>query len=168
MLYLTDPVDEFWVPGVAAFAGKPFRSVTRGQADLAAFALPDDKAPPPAGEIGGQVALLKLTLGAAVKDVRGSERLAESAVCLVAAEGDLDLNLERLMKAHGQVEQASARVLELNPRHALIQPPGRSGWRRRPAVPTADIEDAAGCSSTRPAWSRASPARPTRRPSRPA
>jgi len=121
VLFLTDPVDEFWVPGVAAFAGKPFRSVTRGQADLAAFPLPADKAPPPAGEIGGLVALLKLTLGGAVKDVRGSERLAESAVCLVAAEGDLDLNLERLMKAHGQVEQASARVLELNPRHALIQ-----------------------------------------------
>ena len=121
VLYLTDPVDEFWVPGVAAFEGKPFRSVTRGQADLAAFPLPADKAPPPAGEIGGLVALLRLTLGEAVKEVRSSERLAESAVCLVAGEGDLDLNLERLMKAHGQVEKASARVLELNPRHALIQ-----------------------------------------------
>ncbi len=121
VLYLTDPVDEFWVPSVVKFEDKPFRSVTRGASDLEAFPLPDDKAPPPAGEIGGLVALLKLTLGQAVKDVRSSERLADSAVCLVAGEGDLDLHMERLLKAHGQVEQASARVLELNPRHALVQ-----------------------------------------------
>ncbi len=121
VLYLTDPVDEFWTPAVASFADKPFRSATRGHDDLANFPLPDDQALPPAGEIGGLVALLKLTLGQAVKDVRSSERLADSAVCLVAGEGDMDLHMERLLKAHGQVEQASLRVLEVNPRHALIK-----------------------------------------------
>jgi len=121
VLYLTDPVDEFWISAVGQFQGKPFRSVTRGQADLAKF----QPAAAATGEVPenleGLLAFVRLTLGAAVKDVRASERLAESAACLVAGEGDLDLNIERLLKAHGQVASASTRVLELNPRHAVVQ-----------------------------------------------
>src|SRR3546814_4229881 len=41
VLLLTDPVDEFWVPAVGAFDGKPFRSVTRGGADLDKVAMAD-------------------------------------------------------------------------------------------------------------------------------
>ena len=35
VLLLTDPVDEFWIPAVGKFQDKPFKSVTRGGADLA-------------------------------------------------------------------------------------------------------------------------------------
>jgi len=120
VLLLTDPVDEFWLPAVAEYQGKAFRSVTKGQADLDRFAsqTPDkvDEAP----ELATLLAFLKLTLSSAVKDVRSSNRLADSPVCLVAAEGDLDLNLERLLHAHGQVEKQSQRILEVNPRHPVV------------------------------------------------
>jgi molecular chaperone HtpG len=124
VLLLTDAVDDFWISSVGEFAGKPFRSATRGGADLAAIAAKADapaaeKAPGPA--LATLVAIIKQTLGAQVKDVRESDRLTGSAVCLVAAEGDLDLHLERLMRAHGKVKEASPRILEINPGHALIR-----------------------------------------------
>jgi molecular chaperone HtpG len=66
--------------------------------------------------------MLKLTLADAVKDVRSSDRLTESAVCLVADEGDMDMHLARLLEA-AQAARAekSKRVLEVNPNHALIR-----------------------------------------------
>ena len=124
VLLLADPVDEFWIPAVGAFEGKTLKSVTRGGSDLEKIALPEDKKksadePQPAGT-DALIALLRLTLGEAVKDVRASTRLDASAVCLVADEGDLDIHLERLLKQHGQVNKAVKRVLEVNPRHPLI------------------------------------------------
>jgi len=66
------------------------------------------------------VAMFKLALGDAVKDVRLSERLTDSPVCLVADEGDLDIHLERMLRAHRQLDQLSKRILEVNPRHPLV------------------------------------------------
>jgi molecular chaperone HtpG len=63
---------------------------------------------------------LKLSLGEAVKDVRASKRLTDSAVCLVADEHDMDMHLERLLRQHRQTTGESKRILEINPRHALI------------------------------------------------
>jgi molecular chaperone HtpG len=55
-----------------------------------------------------------------VKDVRASQRLTDSAVCLVADEGDLDMHLERLLKLHKQIDDCAKRVLEINPGHPVI------------------------------------------------
>src|SRR5690606_12901962 len=67
------------------------------------------------------IALLKQALGEAVKDVRESKRLTDSAVCLSAAEGDMDMHLERLLRMHQKLDHASTRVLEINPSHPLIR-----------------------------------------------
>ena len=64
--------------------------------------------------------MVKLELGDAVKDVRVSERLTDSAVCLVDDEGDMDIHLERLLRQHKQLDQSVTRVLEINPTHPLI------------------------------------------------
>ena len=63
----------------------------------------------------------KEALGELVKDVSSSNRLTDSAVCLVAGEGDMDLHLERMLKMQGQMDvPGAARVLEINPTHPLI------------------------------------------------
>ncbi len=124
VLLLTDPIDEFWVPAIAAYKEKPFKSSTRGGLDLdkiaAAEEQPPEKPAPPA-KLASLIAIFKLALGDAVKDVRGSERLTDSAVCLVADEGDMDIHLERLLKQHRQLDTMAKRILELNPRHKLIE-----------------------------------------------
>jgi molecular chaperone HtpG len=126
VLLLTDPVDEFWPNAVGTFQDKPFRSVTQGTADLSAIKASDGaaEAPPEAAggdEVAALIAAFKLALGEEVKDVRASERLTESPVCLVAGEGDVGLHLERMLRQHQQVEQRAPRILEVNPRHALIR-----------------------------------------------
>ena len=52
--------------------------------------------------------------------MRPSKRLTDSPVCLIADDGDMDVNLERLLKRHGQLQHGAPRVLELNPGHALV------------------------------------------------
>jgi molecular chaperone HtpG len=130
VLLLTDPVDEFWVPALAAFEEKPFKSVTRGSADLSKFKpesaqseaeTPEEADEAKPGGIDALVARFKLALKDEVKDVRTSDRLTDSPVCLVADENDMDMHLERLLKQHRQIDQTAKRILEINPRHPLVQ-----------------------------------------------
>ncbi|MGH6948308.1 MAG: molecular chaperone HtpG, partial [Kiloniellales bacterium] len=126
VLLLSDPIDEFWLPAVGAYEKHAFRSVTRGGAELDKIA--DDEEPQESAkdgetpaEVDALIAYLKLALKDEVKDVRASARLTDSPVCLVADEGDLDLRFERLLKQHRQLESGSKRILELNPRHAIVK-----------------------------------------------
>jgi molecular chaperone HtpG len=125
VLLLTDPVDDFWPSMVHEYAGKPIRSATRTADDLDAVkSETEDKAPEDKVEgaaLGTLIALLKQTLGDAVKDVRESKRLTDSAVCLAAAAGDMDMHLERLLRMHQKLDHVSARILEINPSHPLIK-----------------------------------------------
>jgi molecular chaperone HtpG len=127
VLLLSDPIDEFWLPTVFGYKEKPFRSLTRGAADLSKIEAADDKveaaesAAVPGAELATLIAVLKTRLGDRVKDVRPSERLTESAVCLVADEHGMDMRLERFLKQHQQLEELSRRILEINPRHELIR-----------------------------------------------
>ena len=123
VLLLADPIDEFWLGHVEEFEGRKLRSVTRGSDDLSKIKAPDAPAEeaPPAGEFDGLVALLKLTLEQDVKDVRISQRLEDSAVCLVADESGYDIHLERLLRQHRHIDSGSKRILEINPRHPLIK-----------------------------------------------
>jgi molecular chaperone HtpG len=124
VLLLTDAVDEFWVPTVGVYEGKAFKSATRGALDLDKVKGEGKEAPKPEeapAELGALIALFKLALGDEVKDVRASARLTDSAVCLVAGDGDLDMRLERLLRQHKQLDKAMKRVLELNPSHPLVK-----------------------------------------------
>lgn len=129
VLLLSDPVDEFWVPMVGTYEEKTFKSATQGGADFddikadadSEDAKDEKKDDTPQEDIDRLIAAMKLTLGEEVKDVRVSARLTESAVCLVADEGDIDMNLERILKAHQQIDTRAPRILEINAGHALIK-----------------------------------------------
>ncbi len=123
VLLLSDHVDEFWLQHITQHDGKPFKSITRGAADLdqvEADETKEDSETPDEADLSALIAAIKAELGDAVKDVRPSKRLTDSPVCLIADDGDMDVNLERLLKRHGQLTEGVPRVLELNPRHALI------------------------------------------------
>ena len=130
VLLMTDPVDEFWLPMVGQFDDKPFTSATSGSGELSKIKNVKDKKEnddkneakkADDASVAKLILALKESLGETVKDVCSSDRLTDSAVCLVAGEGDMDLHLERMLKMQGQMEvPTAARVLEINPAHPLI------------------------------------------------
>jgi molecular chaperone HtpG len=123
VLLLTDPVDSFWVTSGPSFEGKPFKSVTQGAADLTLVPRLDAKeepAPATDAAITNFLAFAKATLGEAVAEVRMSDRLTDSAVCLVAAEHGPDRQLEKILAGAGRITSAAKPILEVNPRHQLI------------------------------------------------
>lgn len=126
VLLLSDAVDSFWLSRQTEFEGKSFKSVTRGSAELdkmankdAADEKDDDKKE--TVNLSELIASFKLALEGKVKDVRESTRLTDSPVCLVADEGDMDIHLEKMLKAQNQLPDTGAqRILEINPKHSLI------------------------------------------------
>ncbi|MCK9514143.1 MAG: molecular chaperone HtpG [Pigmentiphaga sp.] len=124
VLLLPDQVDNFWTTIGVDYEGKPFKSVTQGGADLTLIPLAEDRekaVQAESGAVDGFLAFARETLAGAVSDVRVSERLTTSAVCLVAPESGMDRSLEKLLASAGQLPQAALPVLEINPGHALIQ-----------------------------------------------
>ncbi len=126
VVFFDDAVDEFWTSVVQEFEGTKLLSVTRGDIDLSKFASEkaeekDKKTPEMEAKIASLTGAFKLALGENVKDVRVSDRLTDSPVCLVADEGGMDVHLERLLKQQNQIQEISKRVLEINPGNDLIK-----------------------------------------------
>jgi molecular chaperone HtpG len=136
VLFLPDPVDTFWVMAGQGFDGKPFKSVTQGTADLALISLLETKdetqAPLQSDSVKDFLGFVKDVLGDAVADVRASDRLTDSAVCLVAAEAGPDRALEKILAGAGRLQTASKPVLEVNPRHRLVVALAGLGEDERP------------------------------------
>ena len=129
VLLMTDPIDEFWIPVVGAYKEKHFKSAAGAGADLGKIAGGEEKEkteeakPEDTARLDNLLAALKGALGDIVKDVRVSERLTDSPVCLVAGEGDMDMYLERMLKQHRQLDPSmlTPRILEVNADHPLIK-----------------------------------------------
>lgn len=124
VLLLPDQVDNFWTTVGVDYEGKPFKSVTQGGADLSLIPLAEgiEKPTQPETEaVDSFLTFARETLAGAVSDVRASERLTTSAVCLVAPESGMDRQLEKLLASAGQLPQAALPVLEINSGHELIQ-----------------------------------------------
>lgn len=123
VLLLPDQVDSFWVTAGLDYEGKPFKSVTQGAADLSLIPLLEPQTEPSAEEseqVSQFVAFAKATLGEEVSDVRASDRLTASAVCLVAPESGMDRQLEKLLASAGRLPSAAKPILEINPRHDIV------------------------------------------------
>jgi molecular chaperone HtpG len=122
VLLLDDAVDAFWVTSALGFDGKPFKSVTQGDADIDLIPLVEEArdACAPAADVGDLVAALKETLADSIEDVRVSTRLTESAACLVAPDKGFDRQLARLLAESGQKGMLGKPVLEINAKHPAV------------------------------------------------
>ena len=123
VIYLTDPVDEFWMPLVGTFEDKAFSSITKGGVNLDKFAseTSEDDGEDEVASIEMLIEAMKDNLGAAVADIRISKTLTDSPACLVADENGMDLQMQRLMRQHDPNFKEPPRILELNPQHELVK-----------------------------------------------
>jgi molecular chaperone HtpG len=124
VLLLTDPVDAFWTSQQLGFEGKPLKSLSQGDVDFSLVPLLDKEgdAEPKAASVDDAVivAAVKAALGERVSDVRASQRLTDSAACLVAQGSGPDRELERLLARQNR-QPGSKPILEINTRHPLVR-----------------------------------------------
>jgi molecular chaperone HtpG len=123
VLLLADPVDGFWINMAGEFGDTPFKSVTQGDTDLEGAESEDGKKDEPEVDEGVAtfIAFAKSALEGKVVDVRISKRLTDSAVCLVASDAGLDMQMEKILAQHNPEAGQSQRILEVNPGHALVK-----------------------------------------------
>ena len=126
VLLLTDPVDSFWTAMPLEFEGKPLKSLSQGEVDFGLVPLLDQAASAEATPASAAVddatviAAVKSALGERVSDVRASQRLTDSAACLVAGGHGPDRELERLLARQSR-GGGTKPILELNMRHPVVR-----------------------------------------------
>jgi molecular chaperone HtpG len=123
VLLLGERIDE-WVMGqIDDFEGKRFKDATRGDLELGGLASAADRAQHDAElkESKGLLKRIKDALGERVTEVRVSDRLTDSAACLVLGEHDLTEQMRRMLAAAGQKVPEVRPLLEVNVGHPLVK-----------------------------------------------
>jgi len=122
VLYLFDRVDEFTIESLHEYQDKHFKSISRG--DLNLTGEKDQEAKKATEELSKEnETLLKAVkdhLADKVTEVKLSNRLKSSAVCLVSSEHGISLQMEQILAEMDQKTMHAARILELNPNHPLF------------------------------------------------
>ena len=123
VLFMTDPIDEWIMQSMFQFDKKNFKNVAKGEFELEGedkeaaekiIAEAKDK-------FKALTEKLQKKFDSALKEVRFSTRLVDSPACLVGDEHSISPQMERLFKAMNQEMPVTKRILELNPKHPLIE-----------------------------------------------
>lgn len=118
VLLMTDPIDGWVMSSMREYDKKNFKAIDKGDVDVDDEAKKEKKEKEK--EYQGLLEFMKDKLQD-VKEVRLTTRLTDSACCLVADEYAMGAYMERLMKSLNQEAPKSERILELNPKHPLIE-----------------------------------------------
>ena len=121
VLLMTDPIDAFWMSQMGTFNDKSFVSISRDKYDLSELSGGQTEDQTQDADSSVISELIKDCLGDLVEDVKPTSSLVESPVRLIAGEGGLDFNLERIMKAQNPEFEGSKKILEVNCDHELIK-----------------------------------------------
>jgi len=117
VLFMTDEIDDIIISSLMKYEDKQFKSILKGDIDLQT----EEEKKETNESFGKLTDKIKETLGDKVTEVRLSARLKDSPCVLVAGDGDIDSQMEQMLKAMGQAVPARQKILELNPSHALVE-----------------------------------------------
>ena len=117
VLIMLDEIDDF-IFTTFEYKGKKFKSILKGEISFDKQKQEDEKESKKKFE--KLLNYIKDILKDEVKEVRISRRLKDSPCCLVGDEGDLDPQMERLLKSMGQNIPERKKILEINPLHPIF------------------------------------------------
>ena len=115
VLLLTDRIDEWLMSTLMQFKGKALVNIAKEELEESA------KKPRVTKEKQEIIDKMKKSLDARVTDVIASNRLVDSAVCLVLSKNEPGAQLKRILEASGQTFEDSKPVFEVNLKHKLIK-----------------------------------------------
>jgi molecular chaperone HtpG len=122
VLLLHDRIDEWMMGYLGEYEGRTFQDAGRGDLDLGELVSAEEKS---AEDKDAEAALalcgrLREALSGKVDAVRATQRLAESAGCLVRAADEVGAQMRKLLEAAGQSVPVKRPTLEINPSHPLV------------------------------------------------
>jgi molecular chaperone HtpG len=118
VLIMLDDIDDI-IMSQFEFKGKKFKSVIKG--DVTLDKSEKDEKEKARKKYAKLLDLIRDLLDNDVKEVRLSGRLKDSACCLVADEGEMDPQMEKLLRSMGQDVPKRKRILEINPSHPIFE-----------------------------------------------
>ena len=110
VLLLHDEIDSFVMPSIGEFEGLSFKNINEEDSE---------KNEERAKEYENLLKDIKDILDSNVKEVKLSNRLSKSPVCVISKESNP--MMEQLMKQMGQDFKEEAPIFEINPEHAIIK-----------------------------------------------
>lgn len=121
VLLLTERIDEWLVTHLTTFKDKSLQSVAKG--DLGELVEENNKEDNKQIENDFTEVLTKAKeiLKEKIKEVRLSRRLTDSPACIVADEQGFSTQMEKIMRAAGQIVPTHKPILELNANHLMIK-----------------------------------------------
>ncbi len=120
VLLLHHRVDEWVISHLGEFDGKKLESVAQGNLDLGTLADESDPTPITESELTSLTERMQKALGNQTTLVRVTSRLTDSPACLVSDHA-ISRNLERILKEAGQGTPSLQPVMEINPRHPIVE-----------------------------------------------
>jgi molecular chaperone HtpG len=140
VLYLVDTVDELLTQSLHEYDGKKLKSVEKGTVNLGSEEekkQTEESLKAKEEELKPLLEGVQKKLDTWVKQVRLTNRLTTSPVCLVGADHDYSPQLERLLQKGKGGGPAQRRILEINPNHPILE----KLWKRWQADPSDPILD---------------------------
>ena len=114
VLFMTEPVDEFILPGFGEYSDKSLKSIAQGDIDLGTEEekkIAEEQKKEVTGKYKNLIKKIEESLKEDVKEVRLSNRLTDSPSCLVTDEGDINPQMERIFAAMNQPVPEVKRIL---------------------------------------------------------
>ena len=123
VLFFDERIDEFAIERMITYKEKQFKSITKGDLDLKESEEEKKENEKLAEDNKSLLEIIKESLDGKVSDVKLSNRLKSTAVCLVAGDDGISLGMEKIMKDMQSVpgfDMKASRILEINPKHSLF------------------------------------------------
>ncbi|MDF3047587.1 MAG: htpG [Candidatus Midichloriaceae bacterium] len=124
VLLLSDYVDDFWVNVINQYKDKELKNISTADINLDEIKKLDTKDEEPSSaniDTEKLIAFFKSTLKENVKDVKVTSKLVDSPACLALPEGYMTMRMEKLLIEQKQLKSASSKILEINPKHFLME-----------------------------------------------
>lgn len=120
VLFFTDPIDEFITNNLTEYDKKEIKSIGKGEIDLGEDESAKKEKEKASKKFKSLLEAMKESLKEDVKEVRVSDRLTSSAVCLVSEEHGMTPQMEKMFRAMNQEVTKTKRILEINPNHPVF------------------------------------------------
>jgi molecular chaperone HtpG len=123
VLMFTDTVDDFWVNVLSQYKEKEIKSVTRSDINLEKLNKTNQENKELEKDQNDEnlVDYIKKVLNGLVLDVKSSDKLTSTPVCLAVKDGAMDIRMERYLIEQKQIKSSSIKILEINLKHVILQ-----------------------------------------------